>query len=270
MSDHTLRGRSFDYAYGDDRDQGLDARLDTSLEWFSPISEKKQWTWRRKNTIQSQHSQTSKKTEVEASDLQAGLANAILILKEEVARNHALQEVAAKDLANIADELIECDVDLDLALKCFKGTFLVVRSKARRFLQSSSPIDGQEENLNGAGRRQEADHDPHPDQDHGEPPFESVRDRSRALHPPQSRTASSPPHHDHQPLPPSPPRPPVPNPRERNRRLARGPACAPRSGPPDVRPSRAQVHPLPRRHPSRPARIGRARLVREGALQRLS
>ncbi len=129
MSETDVRSRSLDNAVDDNRAQNLDGHLDISLEWFSPIAEKRRWLWRKSS--QSRRVKHSDAHEVGSTDLQAGLAEAIIILKDEVALNHSKHEATKKELDVIANELLECKVDLSLALSIVKGIFLLVRYKVR-------------------------------------------------------------------------------------------------------------------------------------------
>ena len=131
MSELDLRSRSLDNTADGNRAQNLDFCLDTSLEWFSPIAEKRRWLWRKSNSTQSHRVKRSDAIEVGSSDLQAGLAEAIVILKDEVARNHSKQEATKKELDTISNELLECKTDLTFALSMVKGIFLLVRYKVR-------------------------------------------------------------------------------------------------------------------------------------------
>ena len=119
MSELDLRSRSLDNTADGNRAQNLDFCLDTSLEWFSPIAEKRRWLW------QSHRVKRSDAIEVGSSDLQAGLAEAIVILNDEVARNHSKQEAAKKELDTISNELLECKADLTFALSILKGISLL-------------------------------------------------------------------------------------------------------------------------------------------------
>ena len=113
------------------RELSPDSRINTSLEWFSPIAEKRRWLWQG-NQSQIQSTKLAKGTEIGSTDLQAGLAKAILILKEEVARNSARQETTQQQLDIFVTELCQCKDDLTSALHAFNGTFAVIRRQVRQ------------------------------------------------------------------------------------------------------------------------------------------
>ena len=90
------------------------------LEWFSPHSEKKRWQWRQSSTPDASQ---SKLLEFGSSDLQAGLARAVAILKDEISRNNLSTETSKTKLQALETELHHCRDDLNLALYTFNGVY---------------------------------------------------------------------------------------------------------------------------------------------------
>jgi hypothetical protein len=131
MSDLNLTPRALSYTT-EICEQSPDSRIDTSLEWFSPVAEKRRGLWRQRLSSQTRRTKSVRGSEVESSDLQAGLAKAILMLKDEVARNSSQQETAHKELEYFVTELLQCKDDLTLALHSFNGIFAVIRRKILR------------------------------------------------------------------------------------------------------------------------------------------
>ncbi len=109
------------------------------LEWFSPLAEKRRWRWRQSSTPDAGHrTNQSKVEEVGSSDLQAGLARAVQILKDEISRNNLSTETSKTKLKALETELHYCRDDLNLALHTFNSVYTVVRVK----VQSIANPDG--------------------------------------------------------------------------------------------------------------------------------
>jgi hypothetical protein len=110
------------------------------LEWFSPLAEKRRWQWRQSSTPDAAHrTNRSKVLEVESSDLQAGLARAVAILKDEISRNNLSTETSKAKLRDLETELHYCRDDLTLALYTFKCVYTVVRVKVQSLASPDGP-----------------------------------------------------------------------------------------------------------------------------------
>ncbi len=112
------------------------------LEWFSPLTEKRRWPWRQSGAPDAAHrTYQSNVSEVGSSDLQAGLARAVAILKDEISRNNLCTETSKIKLQALETELHYCRDDLNLALYTFKYIYTVVRFKVQSLANPDGPSE---------------------------------------------------------------------------------------------------------------------------------
>jgi hypothetical protein len=145
------------------------------LEWFSPLAEKKRWPWRQSSTPDAAHrTDQSKVLEVGSSDLQAGLARAVAILKDEISRNNLSTETSKTKLIDLETELRYCSDDLNLALYAFECVYTVVRAKVQSLANPDGPSA-----LCDEGNESTSNHEPETASDTALQSL-SVRQRTRA------------------------------------------------------------------------------------------
>jgi hypothetical protein len=130
------------------RRNGGQLPTEESLEWFSPQAEKRGWLWRQSSTPDAAHRvNKSSALEVGSSDIQAALARAVAILKDEISRNNLSTETSNTKLQALETELHYCRDDLDLALYTFKCAYGVVRLKVQSLANPDNPAAHLDEDI---------------------------------------------------------------------------------------------------------------------------